>query len=280
MTALIGAAELRETYADHVVLDVQFTLGGPPSGDEYRTAHLPGARHLAVDGDLSAAPGEHGRHPLPPAEAVTAALERCGVRDGDDVVVYDRRTSLSAARAWWVLRYFGFDAVRVLDGGMDAWVELGGPVTTEVPGTAPGSVRLTPGHLPLLDAAGAAAAAAAGRLWDVRTPQRYRGEAEPVDTVAGHIPGARNAPAGDFQDPSGRFLPADRIRRHAAALGLSAGDATSCGSGITAAQVALALAEAGIPVGVYVGSWSEWIADPTRPVATGDDGTDGAIRHL
>lgn len=270
MKHLISADELGDTYAAHVVLDVQFTLGGPPSRDEYALAHLPGARHLAVDGDLSAAPGPRGRHPLPTGAAVAAALSRCGVSDGDDVVVYDKRTSLAAARAWWVLRYFGFTTVRVLDGGMDAWAAAGGDLTTDVPVVQPGSVHLSPGALPLLDVVAAGTAAAAGRLWDVRAAERYRGESESVDPVAGHIPGARNAPASGFQDASGHYLAPERIRLHAADLGIASGDAVSCGSGITAAQVALALAEAEIPAGVYIGSWSEWIADPTRPVATGD----------
>jgi thiosulfate/3-mercaptopyruvate sulfurtransferase len=269
MSHLITAEELTRTYGDKVVLDVQFTLGGPPSIEEYERAHLPGARHLSIDGDLSGEPGIRGRHPLPSVEALTAALVRCGVSDGDQVVVYDARTSLAAARAWWVLRHFGFSDVRVLDGGLAAWVESGGTVTTDVPDVAPGSVALSQGHCEVLDVIGAATAAEEGRLWDVRAAERYRGEVEPIDRVAGHIPGARNAPATLFQDADGRYLPADALAAHAARLGISAGDAVSCGSGITAAQVALGLAEAGIPVGVYVGSWSEWSSDPQRPVATG-----------
>lgn len=268
MSQLISATELRHSLSDHVILDVQFTLGGPPSMDEYSAAHLPEARHLAIDGDLSAPPGPHGRHPLADLDTVTSALIRCGVRDGDSVVVYDGRTSLSAGRAWWVLRYYGFDTVRVLDGGLAAWISEGGAVTTEVPNVQPGDVTLSAGHLPLLTLPDAAAAARVGHLWDVRAPERYRGDVEPIDAVAGHIPGARNAPAAGFQDESGRFLPAAELRRHALALGIEPGDAASCGSGVTAAQVALGLEEAGIQVGVYIGSWSEWSSDPARPVAT------------
>ncbi len=269
MTPMIEAAELLATYADYVVLDVQFTLGGPPSEDEYRVAHLPGARHLSIEGDLSSAPGAHGRHPLPDIAQVEAGLVRCGVRDGDCVVAYDAKTSLAAARAWWVLRYFGFANVLVLNGGMAAWVAAGGSVTTDIPEVEPGGVHLKPGGMPLLSAESAAVDASQGRLWDVRAPERFRGDSEPIDRVAGHIPGARNAPATAFQDETGHFLPPAEIAEVAAGFGISPGDATSCGSGITAAQVALALAQASIPVGVYVGSWSEWIADPRRPVATG-----------
>ncbi len=269
---LISAGELLETYADHVVLDVQYTLGGPPSEQEYAVAHLPGAAHLSMDRDLAGQPGPLGRHPLPSRAQFETALQRCGVNDGDSIVVYDGRTSLSAGRAWWLLRHFGVDTVRVLDGGLAAWLEAGGPVATaatDEPKRPLGSIRLTADRDDVVSIAEAAELARDGRLWDVRAAERFRGEVEPIDPVAGHIPGARNAPATDLLRPDGTFKSASALGEHARALGIEPGDATSCGSGVTAAQAALAWAIAGIPVKVFVGSWSQWCAEG-REVARGD----------
>jgi thiosulfate/3-mercaptopyruvate sulfurtransferase len=275
MSALVSADELA-VLMEHgrvVVLDVQYELLGPPGSELYAAGHLPGARHLDLDGALAGPPGPAGRHPLPDPLALEAALRACGVDDSGEVVVSDQHTSLAAGRAWWVLRWAGHPGVRVLDGGMAAWVRAGYPVTTEVPRPDPGDVRVRPGSVPVLDAQGAAAMARGGVLLDVRAPERYRGEAEPIDPVAGHVPGAVNLPMSELLSDDGRFLPPDRVRAVAAAHGVHRDTpvGTTCGSGVTAAQAALALHEAGITAIPYVGSWSEWIADPVRPVATGAD---------
>ena len=199
-------------------------------------------------------------------------MRRAGVCVDDLVVVYDDADATAAARAWWTLRYFGHERVRVLDGGYRAWVEAGRPVTTEVPEVAPGDFVATPGHVPLLDADGAIAVTKDGVLLDARAPERYRGEIEPVDPVAGHIPGAVSAPTVGNVGVDGRFLPPDLLRERFAELGAT--DAAEvgayCGSGVTAAHEILALTIAGVPAALYVGSWSNWIAGGTRPVEAGD----------
>lgn len=275
MSALVSADELAALVerAEVVLLDVQYELLGPPGAELYAAGHLPGACHLDLDDALAGPPGAGGRHPLPDPAVLEAALRACGVGEDADVVVYDQRTSLAAGRAWWVLRWAGHPQVRVLDGGMSAWTRAGYRVTTEVPRAAPGDVRVRPGSVPVLDAEGAATMARGGVLLDVRTPERYRGEAEPIDPVAGHVPGAVNLPMSELLHDDGTFRPADRVRVLAAAHGVHRDTpvGTTCGSGVTAAQMALALHEAGISAVPYVGSWSEWVADPARPVATGPD---------
>ena len=185
--------------------------------------------------------------------------------------MYDQATSLASGRAWWMLRWAGHPQVRVLDGGLAAWLAAGHPVTTEVPAPVPGDLTVRPGSVPVLDAGSAAEMARQGVLLDARAAERYRGETEPIDRVAGHVPGAVNLPMTDLLAADGRFLPADEVRRRAAAAGVHRDTpvGTVCGSGVTAAQLALALHTAGIDAIPYVGSWSEWIEDPDRPVATG-----------
>lgn len=258
-----------------VLLDVRWQLGGPPGITAYRAGHLPGAVFADLDRDLAAPPGDGGRHPLPEPAVFQAAMRRAGVSDDRDVVVYDEAGSLTAARAWWLLRYCGHARTRVLDGGYRAWAAAGLPVMAGDSPVAdpPGRFTARPGRLPVLDAAGAAEVAGRGVLLDARAPERYRGDLEPVDPVAGHIPGAISAPATGNVGPDGRFLPAGRLRARFAALGAS-GDsgvpvAAYCGSGVTAAQEILALELAGVPAALYPGSWSEWVRDPGRPVATG-----------
>jgi thiosulfate/3-mercaptopyruvate sulfurtransferase len=195
--------------------------------------------------------------------------------------VYDDADSMAAARAWWLLRYFGHPSVRVLDGGFRAWAAAGLPMERGEPAAAPeyGSFTAEPGHLALLDAAGAMALARDGVLLDARAAERYRGEVEPVDPVAGHIPGAVSAPTAGNVNPDGTFRPPGELAARFAGLGIAAPAASSpdpaagayCGSGVTAAHEVLALALAGIPAALYAGSWSEWITDPRRPVATGPD---------
>jgi len=201
-------------------------------------------------------------------------------------VVYDDGDGMAAARGWWTLRYFGHPDVRVLDGGFRAWTGAGLAVTAHVPAPAPGDFTAVPGQMPVLDAAGAQAVARSGLLLDARAGERYRGETEPVDPVAGHIPGAVSAPAAGHVNLDGTFLDAAELADRFAAL-LPRGDdpprpprhggthppvppwGAYCGSGVTAAHEVLALTLAGIPAALYVGSWSNWVADPDRPVATG-----------
>lgn len=270
MSPLITPAGLAALHGVSV-LDVRWRLGGPAGVDLYREGHLPGAVFCDVDADLAAAPGGAGRHPLPSAEHFQRAMRRLGVDDGRPVVVYDDAGSTTAARAWWTLRYFGHQDVRVLDGGLPAWVEAGLPTDKDVVEVAPGDFTARPGGMPMLTAEQAAALAGDGVLLDARAAERYRGEVEPVDPVAGHIPGAVSAPTTGNVGPDGRFLPREELRARFAELGVREGVAAGayCGSGVTAAHQVLALELAGLPAALYVGSWSHWVADPARPVATG-----------
>ncbi|ADB32534.1 Rhodanese domain protein [Kribbella flavida DSM 17836] len=271
MNPLITAGELLDAPDDVVVIDVTWNLAGPPGREAYDAGHVPGAHFVDLDTELAGPPGDGGRHPLPSASVVEAALRRAGAGPDSSVVVYDAANSMAAARARWVFRYFGLRDVRVLDGGLAAWRAAGGEVSTEVPADAAGSFVAVPGGLPVLDAAGAAELASSGVLLDARAPERFAGEVEPMDKVAGHIPGAVNAPTTGNVGPDGRFLPADDLRARFAALGADGSRPVGayCGSGVTAAHESLALEIAGLDAAVYVGSWSEWITDPDRPVATG-----------
>lgn len=282
---------LVESRAPLVILDVRWSLGGPPGRGEYEMSHVVGARFVDLDRDLSAPPGMRGRHPLPAAADFGAAMRRLGVRGSVPVVVYDAGDSVSAARCWWLLGYFGHDAVSILNGGLAAWSSMGGPVEAGIPQeAAAGDFDPVPGQRPLLDADGAAALARSGILLDARPAPRYRGEVEPIDAVAGHIPGARSAPTADNLEPDGRWRSPEALRERFARLGVvpaatpgaSSGGATGgraagggpplgayCGSGVTAAHEVFALELAGIEAALYVGSWSEWSQDATRPVATG-----------
>ena len=264
----VVAAERRPT-----VLDVRWRLGGPAGRELYAAGHIPGAVFVDLDRDLAAPPGAGGRHPLPAAADFEEAMRLAGVSDGRPVVVYDDADSTAAARAWWLLRYFGHRSVRVLDGGFRAWTAAGHPAETGDHGGhgGHGDFGARPGHLGLLDASAAAALARGGVLLDARAGERYRGESEHVDPVAGHIPGAVSAPTTENVNPDGTFRSTAELARRFAALGAADGRpvAAYCGSGVTAAHEVLALTLAGIPAGLYVGSWSNWITDPSRPVATG-----------
>lgn len=274
MHPLIDVTELAQALDGErppTVLDVRWRLGGPPGIDDYRRGHLPGAVFVDLDRDLSGPPGTAGRHPLPEPGAFEAAMRRCGVDADRTVVVYDDADAMAAARGWWTLRYFGHPDVRVLDGGYRAWADAGRPVSGEEPQVPAGDFTARPGGMPVLDAEGAAAVARDGVLVDARAGARYRGEVEPVDPVAGHIPGAVNAPAQDNVDSAGRFLPAQALTQRFAGLGAVGVVPVGayCGSGVSAAQEVLALTLAGVPASLYVGSWSNWVSDPSRPVATG-----------
>lgn len=272
MSTLISPTELSTALqaGDVRVLDVQYTLSGEgPS--LYAVAHLPGAPHLDLDAVLAGPPGAAGRHPLPDPRVLEAGLRAVGVGEGDSVVLYDQQTSLAAARAWWMLRWAGLSDVRVLDGGLVAWQAADLPVTAEVPTPVSGNVSVRPGSVPVLDAGDAARVAEDGILLDSRAGERFRGETEPIDAVAGHIPGARNAPMAEQLEADGRFRSAEELREYFQGLGVD-GDTevgTSCGSGVTAAHTALALHLAGFEATPYIGSWSHWITDAGRPVETG-----------
>lgn len=274
---LIAVSELASLIARErppVVFDVRWSLAGPPGIEGYRAGHIPGARFADLDRDLADPPGTGGRHPLPDPARFEAAMRAAGLDAGRPAVVYDAADATSAARLWWLLRYHGHDQVRVLDGGLAAWVAAGLPLESVIPAAAAGDFAAKPGQLPVLDAAGAAAVARSGVLFDVRAPERYRGEFEPVDPVAGHIPGAVSSPLTGNTGPDGRFRPAEELRARFAAAGLvtGAGAGAYCGSGVGATQQLLALELAGLPGTVlYPGSWSEWITDPARPVATGPE---------
>ncbi|MDF3298361.1 sulfurtransferase [Streptomyces tropicalis] len=280
MNAIISAAQLASDLAGArppVLLDVRWQLSlaraaGEPAFDgraEYEAGHLPGAAFVDLDRELTAAPGAHGRHPLPDPQEFGAAMRRAGVSAARPVVVYDGGQGWAAARAWWMLRWAGHPDVKVLDGGLTQWQ---GPLETGAVTPAAGDFAPVPGALPLLDADGAAALARSGVLFDARAGERYRGEVEPIDRVGGHIPGAVSAPTADNVAPGGRFLPAEQLRARFAALGAEGGEVgVYCGSGVSGAHEVLALAVAGIPAALYVGSWSEWSADPSRPVAVGPD---------
>jgi thiosulfate/3-mercaptopyruvate sulfurtransferase len=276
MGPLITVAELAallETTVPPVLVDVRWRLGGPPGERSYAAGHLPGAVYVDLDHELAAAPGPGGRHPLPDPGVFAATMRRAGLGVGGEVVVYDDTDGSAAARAWWCLRYFGHERVWVLDGGYGAWLAAGLPVTAEPSSPVPGDFTARPGGMPLLDAEEATRLAREGVLLDARAPERYRGEVEPIDPVAGHVPGAVSAPAAANIGADGRFLGADELRERFEALGIEPGDPVGayCGSGVTAAHEVLALAVAGIPAALYAGSWSNWITDPSRPVATGAD---------
>lgn len=266
-----------------VVLDVRYRMGSSNGRRDFEVAHVPGATYLDMDTALTKirADGAGGRHPMPPVETFATAMRSAGVTTSRPVVAYDDWSSLPASRVWWMLRHFGFLAVRVLDGGIASWTASGQP--TESGPSTPGAGDFSPtppgadafsrsrtgvGHL--LEADAARSYAARHLLLDARPADRFRGENETIDPVAGHIPGTVSAPALANVDQDGRFLPAHELA--ARLLRLGAGGATKvgtyCGSGIQATHLALALSIAGISdaADVYIGSWSDWITDPARPV--------------
>jgi thiosulfate/3-mercaptopyruvate sulfurtransferase len=274
---LISASDLAHQLEDVIVIDVRWELtAGRPPGTEpvglpaYRAGHVPGAFFVDLDTELAEPAGDGGRHPLPEPEVVQAALRRCGVRLDSRVVVYDGRESFAAARAWWVLRWLGIDDVRVLDGGYAAWLAADLPVSTAPPADRHGDLVVEPGSLATIDADSAARWPESGLLLDARAPERYAGEVEPLDPVAGHIPGAVNSPTTDWLAGDGTFR--RDLAEHWRAVSRGEQDApvaVYCGSGVTAAHQALALAQLGVEAALYPGSWSEWVRDPDRPVATG-----------
>jgi thiosulfate/3-mercaptopyruvate sulfurtransferase len=283
---LVSAAELAERLMTDgerrpAILDVRWELGAGARRDLYEESHISGAAFVDLDAELAgpmSPSGAGGRHPLPTTTDFETAMRRAGVDRGRGVVVYDAATSTAAARAWWLLRYFGHLDVAVLDGGLTAWLQDGGKLEVgpgrggDRGGDPGGDFVGRPGAMPVLDAAGAAALSQSGMLLDARAVERFRGESEPVDPVAGHIPGARSRPTTLNLTDSARFLEPAELRDAFALAGVTDGVPLGvyCGSGVTAAHEVLALELAGVQASLYPGSWSDWVSDPARPVATGD----------
>ncbi len=275
-TPLIATRTFAERLSEPgwFVADCRFELGKPEAGREaWISGHIPGAVHVDLERDLSApVTSATGRHPLPAPDAFAVTLSRLGIGNDTKVVCYDAGPGAYAARLWWMLRWVGHDAVAVLDGGIAAWVAEGRPVETS-PTTRPQArFQARPRPDQVLDSAAVAGALRRGEtLVDVRGAERFAGKVEPLDAVAGHVPGAVNLPFLENLDAAGRFrAPAELAALWRSRTGAGPGSAPicMCGSGVTACQGLLALEAAGIPGGrLYAGSWSEWIRDPTRPVA-------------
>jgi thiosulfate/3-mercaptopyruvate sulfurtransferase len=259
-----------------VVLDVRYRMGTSAGLQEFEESHLPGASYVGMDTELATirADGLGGRHPMPTVETFSAAMRSAGVTMSRPVVAYDDWASLPASRVWWMLRHLGFVDVRVLDGGIAAWTAAGQPTDSGPATRGDGDFTAsTTGVGHLLDATGAMRYAAVHLLLDARPADRFRGENETIDAVAGHIPGAVSSPALASVDRNGRFLPAEELAVRFHELGAEDGKVvgTYCGSGVQATHLALALSIAGITdrADVYIGSWSDWITSPDRPIALG-----------
>ena len=278
---LIGTKALADLLARDsavVVVDCRFDLADTEAGLRgYLAAHVPGAVYAHLDRDLSGTKtGLNGRHPLPSPEALCATLGRLGIAAGTQVIAYDQDSGMYASRLWWLLRWMGHDAVAVLDGGWAAWMRDGRPT---MPGVESRPVQAFRGSVRAdlttrADALPAFVAMANARLVDARAPERFRGDVEPLDPVAGHIPGAVNH-FFQWNLADGQFLPPDALRsRLADSIGHVNGVDVICycGSGVTACHNLLALEHAGVTgARLYPGSWSEWVADSSRPVAQGDE---------
>lgn len=272
--SLISPDELATTIdePDVRIVDVRWYLGEPGRGRlAYDRGHLPHATFLDLDDDLSAPTGP-GRHPLPDPAVLARRLGAAGIGDRDLVVAYDDVGGWVAARLWWMLDDLGHDRAAVLDGGIEAWIAGGLPLTTEIPDPRPAQIELAGRWTNVVDRDEVNAGLGRIILLDARAPARYRGETEPVDAYPGHIPTARNAPTADNLGPDGRFLPPDALARHYRSLGADQGRVVvSCGSGVSACHDALALRIAGLPDPIlYPGSYSDWTY-AGEPVALGQD---------
>ena len=281
MDTLIDAAALkdqldgaRETGRRTVLLDVRWALGDPHGHDHYVREHIPGAVYVDLATEL-AGPAEpsRGRHPLPTPEQFQESARRWGINDGDAVVAYDDSGNLAAARLWWMLRNSGFRSVHLLDGGLAAWRAAGFDLAAGAEQPAPGNVTLSEGAMPAIDAGQAAAWGQRGLLLDARAGERYRGEIEPVDPRAGHIPGAVSAPTTGNLQADGRFLAPAELRERFERLGYRTDVPTAvyCGSGVTAAHEIAALEIAGFSAALYPGSFSEWCHGASNEVVTGPE---------
>jgi thiosulfate/3-mercaptopyruvate sulfurtransferase len=276
-TTLIGTDELAHVIDRCIVVDCRYDLANPQAGAAaFAQAHIPSAVFIDMDRQLSAPKsGRNGRHPMPSSDAVRALLESIGLNDDSQLIVYDVG-GMASGRLWWMARWIGHEHVAVLDGGLKAWERAGFPVTAEPGAVRPaGRLSARPPLSILVDAdtVSAASANASRVLIDARAADRFRGENETVDPVAGHVPGSLNRPWNLNLREDGRFKPAPFLRAEFEALldGRHASDViNSCGSGVSACHNILAMTHAGLTgAALYGGSWSEWVADPDRPVATG-----------
>ena len=272
--SLISPEQLHPRLPGVTLLDVRWQLGRSDGREQYLAGHLPFAAYVDLEADLAEPPAEpvddRGRHPLPDPARFESAMRRCGVRRGRPVVVYDDWSAMAATRAWWLLRFHGHANVMVLDGGLGAWVAAGLETETGDREPAPGDFTAESGGLPLLDAAAAARVAARGVLLDARAPERYRGEVEPVDPVAGHVPGAHCVPAtANVRD--GRFRPIAELREVYKVTERAGEVGAYCGSGVTATHDLFALHLLGREGALFAGSWSGWTSDSTRPIVTGEE---------
>ncbi|WP_374517618.1 sulfurtransferase [Undibacterium squillarum] len=267
---------LRSSATPFVLLDCRHELLNPRAGaDAYAQGHLPGALFVDIDTQLSApkdGPVFRGRHPLPSKEQFIQTMRALGISDQTQVIAYDAHGGMFAARLWWMLRWVGHAAVAVLDGGLAAWQNAGLPLTTDVPVAAAGSLNLKPALTAQVDVGFLVANLTTDALQvvDARAPDRFRGQNETIDPVGGHIPGAINRFFKDNLQADGSFKPAEQLRAEwQAILPAITSAVMQCGSGVTACHNLLALEHAGLPgAALYPGSWSEWCADPSRPVAT------------
>jgi thiosulfate/3-mercaptopyruvate sulfurtransferase len=279
LRTLIQAEELARRLEEPAlhIFDCRFDLVRPDAGREsYAAGHIPGARYADLNRDLSAPPtATSGRHPLPAPVDFEARLRAFGVNVDSTIVAYDEGNAMYASRLWWMLRWLGHDEVCVLDGGLRRWLDLGLPTDAVVPEHRSGNFVARPRPGMAVDASRVLAESRnrAARVIDARAPERYRGDVEPIDAVAGHVPGAVNHPFATSLGADGRFLPPDELRAaFAERLGGVAADRAiaMCGSGVTACHLLLAMEHAGLAgAKLYPGSWSEWSRDPERPVARG-----------
>jgi len=279
LTALVTTEILAQRLddPDWVVFDCRHDLADPARGRaEYAASHIPGARFVHLDDDLSAPKtGKNGRHPLPDPDALMEKLGRAGVDSRKQVVAYDAQGGMVAARLWWLLRWLGHLPVAVLDGGWPQWIAEGRPQSAETPQPQPASFSGKPGRNWVnADFVGSHLDDGGVVLLDARAPDRYRGQNETLDPVGGRIPGARNRYFRDNLDAKGRFKSPEELEREFRAV-LGAGDpqevVSYCGSGVSACHNLLALEAAGLRGSrLYPGSWSEWCADPSRPVESGE----------
>jgi thiosulfate/3-mercaptopyruvate sulfurtransferase len=279
-TKLIGVEQLHDHLFNQnwCVIDVRHDLADRTAGPRaYAAGHVPGAVFAHMDDDLSGAKtGSNGRHPLPEREDLVQRFRDWGIDNGMQIVAYDANGGQFAARLWWLARWLGHDRVALLDGGWQAWMAKMNWSSTAPAERAPGRFVAGAPLVELVVAADVAAALGRELLVDARIGERYRGEAEPIDPVAGHIPGARNRSWQSNLNDDLTFKPAAELQREFKAVlgGHAPADTTCyCGSGVTACHHVFAMELAGLPGSrLYAGSWSEWIADPARPVATGDEG--------
>ncbi|HEX6527851.1 MAG TPA: rhodanese-like domain-containing protein [Streptosporangiaceae bacterium] len=276
---LIVADELAATLRSArppTVLDVRWTHGIGSNESEYLRGHVPGASFVDLDAELCGPADDSGKRPIPQPDTFTTAMQRHGVCSSRPVVVYDADDSSAAARAWWLLRYFGHSDVSVLDGGYSAWSRCSDAVKTgHLRFGKYGDFVAVPGGMPVCDAEGAAALARSGILLDARRRELYLGGIKSGDRAGGHIPGALSAPTFEYSNPDGTFRSTDALIGLLKMYGVSresdAPIGVYCGTGISATHTVLALAKIGLTVALYPGSWSHWLADPTRPIARGSE---------